>query len=73
MTRKTTLFEWADNLNCDVDADSTISELEKAISAKLAQPEVLPFRQAMAANIEVLRQELPSTARAVAANLWGAE
>ncbi|NJM58201.1 MAG: hypothetical protein HC857_13225 [Synechococcales cyanobacterium RU_4_20] len=34
-------------------------------------PAVLPLRQAIAANARVIREELPTTARAVVANLLG--
>ena len=75
MTKKAKLAAWADALGAAVPADATVAQLEAAIEAAIAQPAAEPqftLRDGLAANLAVLRQELPGTARAVAANLRGA-
>ena len=76
MTKKARLVAWADALGADVPADATVSQLEQAIETAIAQPaeehHQYSLRDGIAANLAVLRQELPGTARAVIANLRGA-
>ena len=75
MTRKARLQAWAEQLGADVPTDATAAQLEAAIETAIATPSTEypqhTFRQGLAANLQVLRQELPSTARAVIANLRG--
>jgi hypothetical protein len=75
MTRKAKLFSWADALGADVPADATAAQLEQAIETAIATPSAdepqYSLRDGIAANLAVLRQELPSTLAAVGANLFG--
>jgi hypothetical protein len=76
MTRKARLQAWAEQLGADVPADATAAQLEAAIETAIAASSAdeapsYSLRDGIAANLAVLRQELPSTARAVIANLRG--
>jgi hypothetical protein len=74
MTRKSTLAAWAATLGADVPADATAAQLEQAIETAISKPADEPqysLRDGIAANLAVLRSELPGTIRAVAANLRG--
>jgi predicted glycosyltransferase len=78
MTRKSKLSAWAESLGAVSAAESanmTAAQLEAAIENAIVTPsESQPqftLRDGIAANLAVLRSELPSTARAVIANLRG--
>ena len=74
MTKKATLATWADALGAAVPADATVPQLEQAIETAIAKPADEPqysLRDGIAANLAVLRSELPGTVRAVVANLRG--
>ena len=86
MTRKSTLIEWGHHLGVVLDAqqgqEMTATQLEQGISEALVkrnrvasgEPAGEPqysFRDGLAANLQVLRQELPSTIRTVAAQFRG--
>jgi hypothetical protein len=75
MTKKARLATWAATLGADVPPDATAAQLEAAIENAIATPSAdepqYSLRDGIAANLQVIRQELPSTARAVIANLRG--
>jgi hypothetical protein len=75
MTRKATLSAWAAQLGADVPADPTVAQLEAAIESAISRPVVdtpsYSLREGFAANLAVLRQELPATIAAVRRNLLG--
>jgi len=87
MTRKSTLIEWGHHLGVVTDAqqgqEMTATQLEQGISEALvkrdrvvaddspAEPQYT-FRDGLRANLRVLRQELPGTARAVLGQFRGA-
>ena len=86
MTRKSTLIEWGHHLGVVLDAqqgqEMTATQLEQGISEALVkrdrvaagEPAGEPqysLRDGLAANLAVLRSELPSTIRTVAAQFRG--
>ena len=74
MTKKARLVAWAATLGADVPPDATAAQLEAAIENAIAKPADVPqftLRDGLVNNLQVLRQELPSTIAAVAANLRG--
>ncbi|NJM58307.1 MAG: hypothetical protein HC857_13965 [Synechococcales cyanobacterium RU_4_20] len=87
MTRKSTLIQWGHHLGVVLDAqqgqDMTAAELERCISEALVQRDYVSageppvdepqysLRDGLVNNFQVIRQELPSAARAVARNLFG--
>jgi hypothetical protein len=75
MTRKARLAAWAEQLGVNLPETATAAQLEAAIENAIAKPTAeapsYSFRQGLAANLQVIRQELPSTFAAVAANLFG--
>ena len=75
MTRKATLCAWAESLGAISadDADKmTAAQLEQAIETAIAKPTPtgMTFRDGLAANWRVIRDELPNVGRAVAQNLF---
>jgi hypothetical protein len=80
MTRKARLQTWAAQLNAPVPVDATAAQLEAAIESAISTPAAtttaagepqFTLRQGIAANLAVLRSELPSTIRTVAAQFRG--
>jgi hypothetical protein len=77
MTKKARLVAWADALGLDCGTDATAAQLESAIENAISQSgdsadePRFTLRDGIAANLAVLRQELPSTFAAVGANLFG--
>ena len=85
MTRKSTLIEWGHHLGVVTDAaqgqEMTAAQLEQGIAEALVRRDRVAgedadepqysLRDGIAANLAVLRQELPSTLAAVGANLFG--
>jgi hypothetical protein len=86
MTRKSTLIEWGHHLGVVLDAqqgqEMTATQLEQGISEALVkrdrvasgEPADEPqysLRDGLAANLAVIRSELPSTIRTVAAQFRG--
>jgi hypothetical protein len=86
MTRKSTLIEWGHHLGVVSDAaqgqEMTATQLEQGISAALVKRDravagesddepQYSLRDGIAANLAVLRSELPGTLRAVRSNLFG--
>jgi hypothetical protein len=69
MTRKATLQTWAAQLGASVPHDPTVAQLEQAIERAIAKPSAAgpqyTLRDGLRANLRVLREELPGTARAV--------
>jgi len=80
MTRKSTLIEWGHHLGVVSDAaqgqEMTTTQLEQGISEALVKRDRIvadeddkypqyTLRDGIRANLRVLRQELPGTARAV--------
>jgi hypothetical protein len=69
MTRKATLQTWAAQLGASVPHDPTVAQLEQAIERAISSPAAATpsytLRDGIRANLRVLRQELPGTARAV--------
>lgn len=74
MTRKATLQSWAKRLNADVSADASVAQLEAAIEVAISQPSgdepQYSLRDGFINNARVVRRELPSTAKAIASNLF---
>ena len=83
MTKKSTLIQWGHHLGVVSDAqqgqDMTAAQLEQGISEALVKRDRVAgedepqysLRDGIAANLAVLRSELPGTVRAVVANLRG--
>lgn len=76
MTKKALLQEWASAMGAQTSDAPTAAELEQAITLKIYEqkpepPHPITFPEAVANNLQVLRDELPATARAVAKNLFG--
>lgn len=75
MTRKATLQTWAAQLGASVPPDPTVAQLEQAIESAISSPTPdapsYTFRDGLRANLQVLRQELPGTAKAVLGQFRG--
>jgi len=76
MTRKARLAAWAEQLGVNLPETATAAQLEQAIENAIAKPAEAEapqysLRDGIAANLAVLRQELPGTVSAVASNLFG--
>jgi hypothetical protein len=75
MTRKATLQTWASRLGLPVPEDATAAQLEQAIESAISSPAAATpshtLRDGIRANLSVLRQELPGTARAVLGQFRG--
>lgn len=75
MTRKATLQTWASHLGLPVSEDATAAQLEQAIESAISSPpDAAPsytLRDGIRANLRVLREELPGTARAVLGQFRG--
>ncbi|NJN30185.1 MAG: hypothetical protein HC824_06895 [Synechococcales cyanobacterium RM1_1_8] len=83
MTRKSTLIQWGYHLGVASDAhqaqEMTMAALEQGISEALVSRDRLisgdsepayNLRDAVVNNWQVIKAELPSTARAIASNLF---
>ena len=75
MTRKATLQTWAAHLGLPVSDDATAAQLEQAIERAISSPAAATpshsLRDGIRANLRVLREELPGTARAVLGQFRG--
>jgi hypothetical protein len=83
MTKKSTLIEWGYHLGVISDSQQaqgmTAAQIEQGISEALVKRDHIAgedepqfnLRDGIAANLAVLRSEMPTTARAVLANLFG--